>query len=253
VYSQKPPLGRFINYAAFPAVKNLVVYWPMNEGTGGRLRDHSANGYNAIVTNSDYVWSKKFGPMIDFGSTTQTYFSFTDITSLGYTNPCTFIWRSRGGQHGLFGSNLGADTSDYVTMNEGVSLVWRSGAVTKTYGNVISFTDWHTFALTSDGGGIGGANTQCFVDGLLKQTISSTTGGFGHFDRINGAYGVTVCPFDVAWLMAFNRVLNRSEINLLYHEPFIMFKRRRRVVFPTPAVGVTMAGYYYKHFLGGAA
>jgi len=260
VYSQKPPLGRLINYAAFPAAKRLVGCWLMNEKAGLEVKDLSGHGNDGTLASATTWTVGKFGfalginesavPVrvthsesvnIDRNFTISMWFK---IPSSALGDNYTLI--SKYPDNVIYFRCLVLQASGLVYGDFDDNVLKKS--VTST--SAVNGGLWHHVVFTRDSSGY-----KFYLDNVLEDTDTDNGSIANTEDLVLGATGLTA--FDdmlgeIEHCMIFDRALTASEIALLYREPFVMFKRRRRVIFaPEVAVGANApTGALYGSLVG---
>ena len=241
----KPSLGTPI-YQGHPLARGLVLYLPMNEGSGNTVSDLSGNGNHGTFYQSTSWTSGKFGPA--------TYFDGTDdIIGIskwpGWPVVTMAAWvrfdQAIGADECIAAVDStanGARTFQFRRTSGGVAqlIVFVGGdAISATGTTTVPTGIWHHIVGVNDG-----TNALIYVNGVLDQTpiasgsMDADPGNWGIGARAKRNTGFTTdidseLQGAIDSYTTWNRALSASEIADLYANPFAMFER------PTPEMWVS--------------
>jgi len=209
--------------------KGLVLYLPLDEGSGKVAKDVSGNGNNgALKGNAEWV-DGKFGKAIHLNPVAGEYVEVPHSDSLDITKAitlelwvqvnslpnshCAFISKATTDQTGSYILHISNDNGFYATLVIfiGVQGPWPPPAIGKT-----TLGEWHHFAGSYDGTELG-----VYIDGKLQAKANrSVVGDIDHskdpvvIGRDNRANYLTSRNMDciVDEVRIWSRVLSENEI-----------------------------------------
>jgi hypothetical protein len=263
--TQKPLKGQQLAYGAL--ADGLVGCWLMNEGSGGVY--NIAQNINHETARVDVTWSAgKFGSCNSFpggagdyincgGVDEQLKLITTDFTVLAWVYP-----DSVAATHIICGACEADNDGWYVGKENDTWAIWVDGSKAASASIVVA-NEWQQFVLTWEQHGAPSNVLRWYRNGVFDEADSGFVKDVPDSVGRNFVIGVDPRDYsDKAWdglichIMIWRRVLSASEIAQLYREPFAMFVPEWISAFELASqsvVGATMAGHYYRHFLGGAA
>ncbi len=238
----------------------LVGAWMPTFGpTGLSLQDVSGNANHGVLTNmdpaTDWVgtekgWGLDFNKLsfqnVDFGQ-----FDFRNLPEL--TIVCWANYDSSGSAEHVLVANWTVNTAATIIRlepsNDTVELFAHTQAGTKTaVSAAFPVGVWNQFCLVFDQ-----ASLRCYINGLISGTPTATESPMhGTISPVNLWAGGD--PFgggrdflngQIAQVLIYNRALSASEIQDLYVDPEILFRRATAFPFPLPSVAVTPLGAWH--------
>lgn len=226
-YKMKPPTSAGA-IQGHPLAKGLVGCWLFNEGAGRRAFDSSANKNHSGDFNGLVNWSRgKLGACLDFAGS-------NDYFDIGYyPNPSSgtivYWFNLDVSSTQVIGSDDGAGHKFFAGVDWAWDCFWGAGDTQKkTVASGLGAGDigtWHMIAITADG-----STSRFYLDGVEKDSFSYSFSGtssdaFRIGELSSGIYDVNG---RIDHLIIWERPLSKSEIGLLYREPFAMFTRAAR-------------------------
>jgi hypothetical protein len=229
----KPTRGSIL-ISGHPLLRGLVGYWPMLEGSGGKISDLSHNGNIGELTGAALWSSGLFGGCVDYDGSSRRH-------KIGY-NPVLFC-----SPYMTVAFWAKSDVTNYTSSGYVVSMydyaankrVWAiavnasgdlwtvltsANGINGYYTNSTLAVDssWHFFTFV-----VNNSTRQwdMYVDGIFNQTITAavTYADQGSFLTIGGLDGSNYFDGGIDDIAMWNRRLSVAEIYGLYREPFSMF------------------------------
>jgi len=207
---------------------DLVLYLPLNEGTGTTAYDISGNGNNGTLINGP-VWSKinynggyaiKFDSVDDYIETPRVDMSSGKITLSFWLNlfEVTTQKQMLSQRDGVSVNNW--QLYSYVSDNtQAIFIAW--GTSTNSFYSPTGYleTGWHHYVVSTDGTSI-----KWYKDGinvknetLTINTLDNTTGSTIHMGSDHyGDYGNGI--FDEVRI--YNKILTSEEIKAIYKQTY---------------------------------
>jgi len=234
----KPPRGILLN-KTHPLARGLVGCWLMNEGTGGKLYDLSANGNHGTFVGDTHWAAGKYGSCLSFdgdGDYVEMSSSGADWTE-DFSQLTVSAWvknneieLSHGYAYVCKGEHSGEASS--WTLGKGTGESWYFG-VKESPANQVAVDSplnyqedllWHHIV-----GVWNGSNLYIYSDGVsvgttepsFTATLRDTAYNVAIGASASGSYGVDGYIDNV---MIFNRALSPEEIKALYADPFQAFR-----------------------------
>ncbi|KKL92802.1 hypothetical protein LCGC14_1881050 [marine sediment metagenome] len=257
-YQQKPPMGWPLDYDS--GLVPDAGFWPMLTGSGNTIQDLSGNGIvGTFVNDTSWVAGQNGYALnldgnddyIDLGSSLQ--FTSEDFTVIIKVTPFEEVYavlignrefnvygwglEIQGGGNNrvvFYTTQSGAEqeilsVNDFFAANEtSVFAVVRKGSVGSIYKNGVEAPSYVARPSLID---------------PVTPPVSTKIGVY--FNGIDGDL-----LGQIEYVYVFNRSLSASEIAQLYAYPFCMYKDPAEVVIQS---GISMAAYYYRRLLAGAA
>lgn len=254
------------DFRAHPRYRGCVAHWMMLAGGGTRLFDISGFQNHGILTNmdpgSDWVVGQH-GPAVDFDGIND-FVNVGSKAAIDNVVPVTFTARifPRGWGGGGFGRILDKSADylffvDNVNVTESLSVhIEYNGEPDATraraVNNSLALNKWWFvgfFFIPGDGGvrlwinNGEPAYALRVADSGVKNDDSAAVARIG--DNGAGTRGFNGIIDDVRW---YKRFLAREELLSIYHEPFLEFRHRQRLLIDVPAaVGGNEGAAMYHH------
>ncbi len=248
----KPTRGILLN-KCHPLARGLVGYWPMLEGSGGKISDLSRNGnYGGLAGTAPWS-SGLFGSCIDYdGSSgrhkidynpvlfcspymTVSFWAKSDVTNYSSSGYVVSMYDYAANKRvWAIAINASGDLWSVLTSANGINGYYTNSTLAVD-------TSWHFFTFV-----VNNSTKQwdMYVDGFFYQTITAAVTYIdqGSFLTIGGLDGSNYFDGRIDNVAIWNRRLSANEIYGLYHEPFRLFdKTVRPVPIYTPTI-VQLAG-----------
>ena len=258
---RQPSIGKVLNFG-HPLARNLVGYWPLNDGNGKIITDIS--GYRHTGTFGTGAWfTSKFGLVPSFDGVTGSINcgskSVLDNLPVGkFSVACLIYPRTEG--EGAAGVALWKDASnvgwriDFFSTGTNALRLYMHAATGGTdcrrvaNNSTILLNSWSSLIVTFAGVWTSASGIKIYINGK-EVGYQSTIDGAGSVkddsganfhigaDNANTATSDALIANVMVWR---NRVLNPTEIKKLYSEPNILLLRNKRnVFFVTVAGGVS--------------
>ena len=196
----------------------LLLYLPMNEGTGITAYDLSGNGLNGTLNGSPSWVAGKFGKGLFFTGTNNV--SLGDgITALSTANISVCLWFNATSTNTNMRMFSNSNYGYYLMMSAGTVIFtfYNSSAGTHSAISPLTYNDglWH-FAV----GNYDGANVNIYVDGLLVAQTPTTDAIYYSQERLRvGAQNDTFSqPYvgSIDEVRVYNRALSATEVLSIY-------------------------------------
>jgi hypothetical protein len=229
----KPPRGLLPNRNCSLA-RGLVGYWPMLEGTGGKISDLSNNGNIGELAGTAQWSSGLFGGCIDYdGSSGRHKIAYspvlfccpymtvgfwvksdvTNYTSSGYV--VSMYDYAVNKREWALAVNASGDLWSVLTSANGINGYYTDSTLAVD-------SSWHYFTFV-----VNNSTKQwdMYIDGIYNQTITAavTYTDRGSFLTIGGLDGSNYFDGRVDHVAIWNRRLRAAAIYGLYREPFCLF------------------------------
>lgn len=231
----KPTRGSIL-IPGHPLLRGLVGYWPMLEGSGGKISDLSNNGNIGELTGTALWSSDLFGGCVDYDGSSGRH--KIDYSPVLFCSPyMTVSFRAKSDVTNYTSSGYVVSMYDYAANKRvwGIAVnatgdLWTIltsvNGVNGYYTNSTLAVDssWHTFTFVVNNST---KTWDMYVDGVFNQTITTavTYADQSSFLTIGGLDGSNYFDGKIDHVAMWNRRLDANEIYGLYREPFCMFER----------------------------
>lgn len=212
----KPAFGTAVLDTTHPLSAGMVACWPMDEGSGGLLRDITGNRYDIVFLSTGYTWGHSArGTIINCaGSGTSRNLLLRSLTT-GTTFTMAIRLRviSNPGSYGAI-----------FTQSNNYGLFAKSGAVSWFYGGdhtnsstISAGAAWYDILLSVNAGA-----GQWYVNGVPDGTAASVT--TGTLDTVGSDVSSENFNGQIEYIRFWSRGVSATEAKWLYAEPYAMFR-----------------------------
>ena len=227
-------------------MKDLVAWWPMQEGAGETLFDVSPNRNNGVLTNmnqsTDWLVSSRGGKSLDFDG----HFERIDVAgitslTLPFSVSMWFKLNSTASAQRLFSLNAGGTGANVYSLYTQDTAIYCQHYDTNnaTASASISANQWyHVVAVF-----VSNSERSIYIDGEFKDTDTQsqsalTTDNFnlgvlywstGYIQTLNG---------NMSDVRVYDRQLSDSEIRKIYLNPWAPLSTKSKTLLTASAPGI---------------